>query len=101
MDLPTVLYRCPGPHSRAGGTYDFLGVETEENYEAAIAKGWQLTMPDAIAAFEGKVAAVKAEVEAEFEPVKTEPEAPAEAETPAEPPAPVKAKPGPKPKARG
>jgi len=101
MDLPTVLYRCPGPHSRAGGTYDFLGVETEENYEAAIAKGWQLTMPDAIAAFDGKVAVVKAEVEAELDSaVKTEPETAPEA--PEEPVIkPVKAKPGPKPKARG
>lgn len=101
MDLPTVLYRCPGPHLRAGGTYDFLGVETEDNYEAAVAKGWQLTMPDAIAAFEGKKAAVIAEVEAEFEPVKTEPEALAEpVEVAEEPPKPVKAKPGPKPKAK-
>lgn len=102
MDLPTVLYRCPGPHSRAGGSYDFLGVETEENYEAAIAKGWQLTMPDAIAAFEGNVAAVKAEVEAEFEPVKTGPETQDAPDTPAEEAAakPVKAKPGPKPKAK-
>lgn len=106
MDLPTVLYRCPGPHSRAGGTYDYLGVETEENYEAAIAKGWQLTMPDAIEAYEGKRAKVIAEVAAEFEPVKA-----VQADTPAEPstedPAPVvvapkapKAKPGPKPKAK-
>jgi len=104
MDLPTVLYRCPGPHSRAGGTYDFLGVEAEENYEAAIANGWQLTMPDAIEAYEGKVAKVKAEVAAEFEPVaKSEPESPVEPEAPTEEPAakPAKAKPGPKPKRRG
>lgn len=91
MDLPTVLYRCPGPHSRAGGTYDFLGVETSENYEAAIADGWQLTMPAAIDAYEGAKAKVIAEVGAEFEPaVKAEPETPATK--------PAKAKPGPKPK---
>lgn len=101
MDLPTVLYRCPGPHSRAGGTYDFLGVETEENYEAAISAGWQLTMPDAIDAFEGKVAAVKAEVEkgVAAEETADAPEAPSVVAP--ELTKPVKAKPGPKPKQKG
>lgn len=65
MDLPTVLYRCPGQWSRPGGTYDYLGVETAENYKAAIADGWQLTMPAAIEAYENKRDAVIAEVEAE------------------------------------
>lgn len=100
MDLPTVLYRCPGPHSRAGGTYDYLGVETPEAYESAIAAGWQLTMPDAIDAYDGKVKEIKAEVEKELdaeEKVK-EPD-PVEAPAPvAEKP--VKAKPGPKPKGK-
>lgn len=82
MELPTVLYRCPGQHSRAGGTYDFLGVESPEAYESAIADGWQLTMPDAIAAYEQKRDEVMADVEKEVagEVVK------------------VRAKPGPKPK---
>lgn len=65
MDLPTVLYRCPGQWSRPGGTYDYLGVETAENYKAAIAEGWQLTMPAAIEAYETKRDAVIAEVKAE------------------------------------
>ena len=105
MDLPTVLYRCPGPHSRAGGTYDFLGVETEENYEAAIAAGWKLTMPDAIDAYEGKVKEIKAEVEKELDaedrakepaPEAPAPQAPAKVAPDPKP----KAKPGPKPKAK-
>lgn len=65
MSLPTVLYRCPGPHSRAGGTWDYLGVETAEAHEAATAAGWHPSMPDAIAAYEGKKAEVIAEVEKE------------------------------------
>lgn len=65
MDLPTVLYRCPGQWSRPGGTYDYFGVETPEAYEAAIAEGWQLTMPAAIEAYESKRDAVIAEVKAE------------------------------------
>jgi len=77
MDLPTVLYRCPGPHSRAGGTYGFLGVETPESYDAAIAAGWQLTMPAAIDAYEGKKAEVIAEVEKEVEAEKLAEQEPA------------------------
>ncbi len=105
MDLPTVLYRCPGPHSRAGGTYDFLGVETPENYDAAIADGWQLTMPDAIDAYEGKKAEVIAEVEKEVEAEKQAPQEPVadeaqEAAPVAKAPVKPKAKPGPKPKAK-
>jgi hypothetical protein len=92
VDLPTVLYRCPGPHSRAGGTYDFLGVESPESYEAAIAAGWQLTMPDAIAVFEKTRDEVMAEVDREVA-------AEVKADEPQEPVAPVRNKPGPKPKA--
>lgn len=65
MDLPNVLYRCPGQWSRPGGTYDYLGVETPEAHDKAIADGWHLTMPEAIDAYENKRDAVIAEVEAE------------------------------------
>lgn len=103
MDLPTVLYRCPGPESRPGGTYAYLGVESPEAYEAALADGWKLTMPDAIEAYESKRAEVIAEVATEFEPVKVaEPIEPAaESQEAIEIPVPTpKAKPGPKPKAK-
>lgn len=66
MDLPTVLYRCPGPHSRGGGTYDYLGVETPEAHDKAMADGWHSTMPEAIADYESIKAGVIQEVEAEF-----------------------------------
>ncbi len=102
MDLPTVLYRCPGSLSRAGGTYDYLGVETEAAYEAAVSSGWQLTMPDAIEAFEGKKAEIRAEVEKEM--AKEEAEVPAspvpDVDVPVVEAAKPRAKPGPKPKTK-
>lgn len=87
MDLPTVLYRCPGPHSRNGGTYEYLGVETPEAHEAATANGWQLTMPLAIDAYENQRESVMAEVAREVE-----------AESITAEPVRLRAKPGPKPK---
>lgn len=108
MSLPTVLYRCPGPHSRAGGTWDYLGVETTEAHEAAIAAGWHPSMPEAIAAYEGKKAEVIAEVEKEVEVEATAVEV--QTETVIEPAVEVvvpvvvikpRGKPGPKPKHRG
>jgi hypothetical protein len=39
--LPTILYRVPGAHfGPPGFTYDYLGVDTEEALEAALADGW-------------------------------------------------------------
>ncbi len=106
MDLPTVLYRCPGPHSRAGGTWDYKGVETVEAHEAATAEGWQATLPDAIEAYEGKRAEVMAEVEKEVEQeAKADAKADEKADEPlkevAAPAKPAKGKPGRKPKAKG
>lgn len=105
MSLPTVLYRCPGPHSRAGGTWDYLGVETEEAHEAAIAAGWHPFMPEAIAAYEGKKAEVIAEVEKEVEAEANavDVQTVTVAEKVAAPVVVVKpkGKPGPKPKFRG
>lgn len=68
MDLPTVLYRCPGPHSRGGGTYDYLGIETPEAHDKAVADGWFPSMPEAISDYEAIKAGVIKEVEAEFKP---------------------------------
>lgn len=101
MFSSTVLYRCPGPHSRAGGTWDYLGVTTEEDHKAAIAAGWHPSMLEAIDAYEGKKAAVMAEVEKEVEAevtvevVGAEPVVDVVEEAPV---VPVRNKPGPKPK---
>ena len=90
MDLPTVLYRCPGPHSRGGGTYDYLGIETPEAHEKATADGWQPTMPLAIADYEAIKASVIKEVEAEFKPEPLPKSVPDATK--------LRGKPGPKPK---
>ena len=49
MDLPTILYRCPGPYSRPGGTYALLPVADEQALAEAERNGWCRTMPEAIA----------------------------------------------------
>ena len=51
-DLPTLVYRCPGPHAGSlGTTYNSLGVYTQDAYEKAIGDGWSATMLEAIDAF--------------------------------------------------
>lgn len=51
MKYPTMVYRCPGPHQRKGGTFDTRGVKSQEELEAALKDGWFETLPEAI---EGK-----------------------------------------------
>ena len=48
--MKTIVYKCPGFHSRPGGTYDFKGVDSE-TIEDALNEGWFKTLPEAI---EGK-----------------------------------------------
>jgi hypothetical protein len=50
-----MVYQCPGPYSRAGGTYNTKGVNSKAEHEAARKEGWFDTMPEAIA---GKSAVV-------------------------------------------
>lgn len=45
---PTIVYRCPGAHSRPGGSYDWLAIQSQEALEDAFAKGWFATMPEAV-----------------------------------------------------
>jgi hypothetical protein len=45
----TIVYKDGGPHSRAGGTYDFKGVHSQEELDAALAAGWFKTMGEAVA----------------------------------------------------
>ena len=46
---PTLLYRCPGPHARPGGTYAYQAVSNEAEKASALAAGWFLTLPEAVA----------------------------------------------------
>ena len=56
-DLPTIVYRCPGPYQRKGGTWGYHGAETEDQLAALLAAGWFPTLDEAIAAFDGTAAA--------------------------------------------
>lgn len=49
MSFPTIVYKCPGDHHRAGGTYAYKGVSAEGQLVAALSEGWYLTLPEAIA----------------------------------------------------
>lgn len=46
---PTLVYRCPGPHSRPGGTYAYLPVASEDALAKALAAGWFRSLPEAVA----------------------------------------------------
>ena len=46
---PTIVYKDGGPHSRAGGTYDYKGINSQEELDAALAAGWFATMGEAVA----------------------------------------------------
>lgn len=45
----TLLYRCPGPYARPGGTYAYQAVSNEAEKASALAAGWFLTLPEAVA----------------------------------------------------
>lgn len=46
--FPALVYRCPGPHQRPGGTFGHKAVASKEEESAALADGWFLTVPEAI-----------------------------------------------------
>jgi len=48
MSFPTMLYRCPGPHSCAGGTFGYIGAEDQVEFDKCIADGWHPTLPEAM-----------------------------------------------------
>ncbi len=46
--FPTLVYKGHGPHSRAGGTYDYAAANDQEELDAKLADGWFITLPEAI-----------------------------------------------------
>lgn len=46
--FPTLVYKGHGPHSRAGGAYDFAAANDQEELDAKLADGWFTTLPEAI-----------------------------------------------------
>lgn len=49
MNYPTIVYRTPGAHYASTGTYDYKGVGDDAELDRALANGWFLTLPEAIA----------------------------------------------------
>lgn len=54
--FPTLVYKGRGPHSRAGGTYDYTAANDQEELDAKLADGWFQTLPEAIEAHDKPVA---------------------------------------------
>ena len=68
--FPEMVYRIPGLHrGQNGETYSYLGVNDQAELDEALASGWHLTMPEAIAAVNAH--AVVAEVVEAQEAVET------------------------------
>lgn len=53
MKNATMLYKAPGPHDIHGGKFDTLTVDADD-VEGALADGWHLTTPEALAASKAK-----------------------------------------------
>jgi len=65
MEFPSLVYKAEGKYIRPHGTYDFTGVNNQEELDAKLKEGWFKSLEDAIA---GKSAISKA-VKAVSEPV--------------------------------
>jgi len=55
--FPTIVYRCPGAHQCAGGTYDYAAAKDQAVFDSLIGAGWSATLPEA----QGEELEVKAE----------------------------------------
>jgi len=68
MSFPTIVYKCPGDHHCAGGTYSYKGAEDSVALGKLLAEGWFATLPEAIdgkaAEAEDNAAPTRAELEA-------------------------------------
>lgn len=48
MSYSNIVYRCPGPHQRPGGTFDYKGVTSKTEEAELLQAGWFETLPEAI-----------------------------------------------------
>lgn len=50
MIFPTLVYKCPGPHKKAGKlpTYDYRGAADQAQFTALIEAGWSATYAEAM-----------------------------------------------------
>lgn len=69
MKTATMLYKCPGPHDIHGGHFDYTIVDADQDgaVDAALADGWTLTTPEAVALRDKALADAKTAQEAEAE----------------------------------
>jgi len=50
MEFPRFVYKDGGPIERAGGSYDFLHVNDEDEFSQALSNGWHEGLLEAIEA---------------------------------------------------
>ncbi|WP_097303826.1 hypothetical protein [Pseudomonas chlororaphis] len=49
IEFPTMVYRTPGAHHCAGGTYNYQSAQDAEQLDQLLESGWFLSLPEAIA----------------------------------------------------
>lgn len=49
IEFPTILYKDEGPHQRNGGTFSYIGVDNQKDYDELLLDGWFMTLDEAIA----------------------------------------------------
>jgi hypothetical protein len=65
IEFPRLVYRAEGKYVRPGGTYDFTGVSTQEEYNQKLSDGWF----DSIESATEEKHAVSKPVKADSDPV--------------------------------
>jgi hypothetical protein len=59
IEFPSMVYRSPGKNQAVGGTFDYCGVESQDELDEALSLGWSLTVEDAVDAFNKAVEAAE------------------------------------------
>lgn len=54
MQFPAIVYKSPGKHLCRYGTFDYVGVKTQAEFDARINSGWHPTQAAAFASKEQK-----------------------------------------------
>lgn len=49
IQFPTIVYKSPGSRRNKYGTYDYVGVKTQEEFDRRIADGWHPSQEAAFA----------------------------------------------------
>lgn len=55
IQFPAILYKSPGKHLCRYGTFNFVGVKTQAEFDAKINNGWHPTQAAAFASQEQKI----------------------------------------------